>query len=984
MKAQKLLSMLLALLMLFSTLAVMSVPATAEEKPADSTEKAAVNNAKAAVSKPQINERFDGEVIRFFVNRGSDNSVHARSIVLGEDDDPDYEVNAKVKERNYKVENELGVTIELAATQGMQEAFGFLQPILASRLYTYDVLALYQYYDLGLALGDTVGSFYNYLNMPEGSYIDLDAPYWNRNLFNALTYKNTAFFLTGDITQTTVSTMFVSYVNATMWDQYKDDIARLQNNPEGYTSIYDIVKNGYWTMDLWCELCAMPYEDLNSNDRIDRDDKVGLMLYEENINCMMIDMFAAGAGITYSTRNDNGEPVIAINTPYNVAFYQKLYKLTCESKAARVPPLYDDDGEWYPLIKVFSEGRVLMMLDTLGAVEESLTGMTDDYYIMPLPMYDRGQFKPGTPSLGYKTQLGDSVSQFAICTAAGDDRIPAITATLELMGYYSMTLVTPAYYDKALKGRYTRHAEDADIIDMIHEGIYADFAVAWASRLDYLTWYYRCHYTEVNKIARNLKSEQDKKTLKMQKLLVEIEEAFYTDAPYPPAVLCGDVNGDGEVNKKDSLRLKQYLADDSTPCDLAAADVNADGAVNKKDSLRLKQFLAGWDVQLGGDEEPEFDTPAWAAWLAEVEANAAEQKYPMFLSGTVYANMMHYNAAGEEDSTVGSPWEFWPGPGNEDRRFHLCYTYEAAEVDLSANVGTEDYEWIWEIWYRPADEGGEFKKIETKPWSIYMSWGDRRIYRIPTYNEGMNDMTLPEGEASRDYEFIFVIYKDEVAPDNIVGWNLDWLTYSDSTEKFIEDAKAIGYISDEPRFDTSDWVEWLIDEDANADEPKYNRFISGQSYGNITHQGAEDPSPWEFWPGPGYEDRRLHLCYMYDKNEVDLSANYGTEDYEYIWEIWYRDSEAGGEFKKIVTAPWSIYMNFDDYRIYRIPTYNEGMNDMYLPEGETSHEYEFVFVIYRDDIAPGNVVGWNQDWINYTDSTEMYIEDAMDYGYIPS
>ena len=63
--------------------------------------------------------------------------------------------------------------------------------------------------------------------------------------------------------------------------------------------------------------------------------------------------------------------------------------------------------------------------------------------------------------------------------------------------------------------------------------------------------------------------------------------------------LYGDANHDGAVNKKDSLALKKYLADNTNPIDIAAADVTGDGVVNKKDSLRLKQYLAGWDVTLG-------------------------------------------------------------------------------------------------------------------------------------------------------------------------------------------------------------------------------------------------------------------------------------------------------------------------------------------------------------------------------------------------
>ena len=61
----------------------------------------------------------------------------------------------------------------------------------------------------------------------------------------------------------------------------------------------------------------------------------------------------------------------------------------------------------------------------------------------------------------------------------------------------------------------------------------------------------------------------------------------------------GDLNGDTLVNKKDSLLMKMYLADNSVTIDKQAADVYVDGRINKKDSLYLKQYLAGLDVELG-------------------------------------------------------------------------------------------------------------------------------------------------------------------------------------------------------------------------------------------------------------------------------------------------------------------------------------------------------------------------------------------------
>ena len=59
---------------------------------------------------PEINERFDGETVNFYVTA---EGLNSRSIDLGDEDDPNYEVNAQVKKRNAQVKQELGVDIVL-------------------------------------------------------------------------------------------------------------------------------------------------------------------------------------------------------------------------------------------------------------------------------------------------------------------------------------------------------------------------------------------------------------------------------------------------------------------------------------------------------------------------------------------------------------------------------------------------------------------------------------------------------------------------------------------------------------------------------------------------------------------------------------------------------------------------------------------------------------------------------------------------------
>ncbi len=64
----------------------------------------------------------------------------------------------------------------------------------------------------------------------------------------------------------------------------------------------------------------------------------------------------------------------------------------------------------------------------------------------------------------------------------------------------------------------------------------------------------------------------------------------------------GDVNGDGEVDVKDAVLLKKYLAefeDAVNSLDKGAGDVTGDGDITSTDAVRLLKALAEYDVELG-------------------------------------------------------------------------------------------------------------------------------------------------------------------------------------------------------------------------------------------------------------------------------------------------------------------------------------------------------------------------------------------------
>ena len=99
--------------------------------------------------------------------------------------------------------------------------------------------------------------------------------------------------------------------------------------------------------------------------------------------------------------------------------------------------------------------------------------MADAYGILPMPKLNEEQ-------TGYYTLPQNAHSMMVVLNNCYDEN--ATGATLELLGAESYRTVRPAYYEMTMKGRYVNGEEDAEMFDLVAEGIQYNFGTLYSSK----------------------------------------------------------------------------------------------------------------------------------------------------------------------------------------------------------------------------------------------------------------------------------------------------------------------------------------------------------------------------------------------------------------------------------------------------------------------------------------------------------------------
>lgn len=361
-------------------------------------------------------------------------------------------LNEAVFKRNATVADRLDIELNIITMNG---AYGdantkFLTEVRGQAMSAtseYDIAALYASQGCLLV---TENLFWDLYELP---HIDLEKPWWTQSFIDEITYDGKLFSLIGDVTITAISRVGVTFFNK--------DLAK-EKLPSDL-DLYKIVDEGKWTVDKLYELSKDVYVDVNGNDVHDQGDVFGYSIRTES---MPMDLWVGAFDIKVTTRNADGIPELTFYNDRTVTAFEKLNNLIYQNNGC----IYGQDLN--TTVNTFVAGEVLFLTQGLLRAEKFID-MNDSYGILPMPKLDEEQ-------AGYYTLPQNAHSMMVVLNNCFDEE--AAGATLELLGAESYRTVRPAYYEMTMKGRYVNGEEDAEMFDLVAEGIQYNFGTLYSSK----------------------------------------------------------------------------------------------------------------------------------------------------------------------------------------------------------------------------------------------------------------------------------------------------------------------------------------------------------------------------------------------------------------------------------------------------------------------------------------------------------------------
>ena len=364
--------------------------------------------------------------------------------------------------RNVDVETRLGVKIRQIAQPGSEQNTDWqlwnetLSTAVLTNTHDYDAAAIHTYCGSVLA-SQNIFADLNTLQDPEqGGYLNLSKPWWNQSSVEQLSIYGSLYFVCGDMMITETARTYALFFNK--------DLFAEQFPEENYNDLYQLVRDGKWTIDKLISYVSEVWIDVNASGQKDDGDTIGFGYGQYPT----LSTWVYALGMSFTERDQYGEPQLSyIYDPNIVTAFEKVQKLyNPESDGVMGGQVTTGTG--------FEKGNVLFIVGYLES-GETLRNTNINYGVLPIAKFDEEQEK-------YRTNFVGHVSALALCSDIIADRLAIVTSTCELMAAESYKKVLPAYYGKVLQGIYSKDQPDAEMYDLVVDTIQVDFGYSFFTK----------------------------------------------------------------------------------------------------------------------------------------------------------------------------------------------------------------------------------------------------------------------------------------------------------------------------------------------------------------------------------------------------------------------------------------------------------------------------------------------------------------------
>ncbi|MBE6611048.1 MAG: hypothetical protein E7632_01035 [Ruminococcaceae bacterium] len=345
------------------------------------------------------------------------------------------------------------------------------------------------------------GIFKNLLTNP---YIDLDKPWYLSDLAESIAIDNKLYFIAGDISLGYIKDAFGIYFNTTVAENFKLE------------SLYKLVDDGKWTLDKMMEISSIASQDVNGDTKYDENDKLGFLVHNYN----HLNGFVMSTDLNVYQTTDDGLPEFTFGSDRDVSVCEKLYKALYNTPGSFDCNLSDttasEVGAFNHLTNMFASDQILMMTAELDEAVVYLRDMKSPYGILPFPKYDEVQKE-------YISTSRNTHNAFSMPITCADPDMAG--AVMEALSASNHTSLLPAYFEVALKTKYSRDDDSARMFDLIRSTMVLDFGYTYNNALGFpITEVVWKSFKEENSISSNVASSISSLDANLEKLLTDIRE----------------------------------------------------------------------------------------------------------------------------------------------------------------------------------------------------------------------------------------------------------------------------------------------------------------------------------------------------------------------------------------------------------------------------------------------------------------------------